>query len=652
MKQNRTGFTLVELLAVIVIMAIIALIAVPTIVNILTKARKGAFEASVYGVVEALNLEYSTTELMEGKYEDTLFKFPNTTLQIKGDVPEGAASIDSEGNMTLALYDKNKTWCAKKGLNEEEITFGEYDSNCINLSLKEVIENDTKHIAKNVKVNGETVNKVIGTKAEKLTMKNYVWYMGQLWQVLETNDTDETIKLITAQSLTAIAYGETSQWSTSWVRKWLNNVFLNSLEGTELMANTNFCLDKVDTTSTEITRGDYKILSVSAHTSINNCQNQITEKVGLMTFEDYVYASDGVNADYDGGSFLDEDEGAFTMTAYDNEFLWIQWYEQSFGGYITVNTVAKYTPFGLVKGNGLGLRPVISIKDTAIISSGTGTKSNPYILVNEQIAEENTEIDNAKVGDYIYLDESNNSNNFTSEYVARDLSYSTTKDKVRYRIVSKNTDGSIKVQRADVLRNLPNTVAIKNGMYVPYYYKEGEGGCVYGNDTTGCTNNNIFKIEGNTSEYKYTDSINIGDFLNSSSNSFYSWYSDETKNMIEKSTYHRYTDGYKKDYSNLNDGTATTYPGTTNDGDIQANVVLPSYGEMYTGNDINVPYWHINRKYGHNNHVSAIFGSGTAQTTQVFDPSFAVRPVVTLKSTVKISSGEGTMTNPYVLTLN
>ena len=61
----------------------------------------------------------------------------------------------------------------------------------------------------NVVVNGKTVNKVYGTKSEKdSVMTNYVWYSGNLWQVLETGD--NYIKMVLAHSITSIAYGETS----------------------------------------------------------------------------------------------------------------------------------------------------------------------------------------------------------------------------------------------------------------------------------------------------------------------------------------------------------------------------------------------------------------------------------------------------------
>ena len=54
--KKRNGFTLVELLAVIVILAIIALIATPIILGIINDARESAKERSVDLVEEAVEL--------------------------------------------------------------------------------------------------------------------------------------------------------------------------------------------------------------------------------------------------------------------------------------------------------------------------------------------------------------------------------------------------------------------------------------------------------------------------------------------------------------------------------------------------------------------------------------------------------------------
>ena len=412
--KNKKGFTLIELLAVIVILAIVALIATPSIINVIENARKKAFEDTAYGVLDGLRLDYTERVANNNTKESKFYEFPNSGLKLSGEQPAGGtASVDSHGNITFTLNDKDKKWCAKKDATSEKVTILEYNENdCKTVSLKEEIEKDTSHIVKNVKVNGETVNKVIGSKSEKLTMKNYVWYMGNLWQVLETNDTNNTIKLITAQSITSIAYGETSDYNSSWVKKWLNEVFYKSLEGTDLVKDTNFCLDKVVTNSETITDNGYSILKVNSHTKVNSCQNKITSKVGLMTFEDYVYSNNGNTPIYNGGSYLDEDEFEWTMTAYDNTHNWIQWYTTS---YITSNN----NEFSTVKGYGHGVRPVISIDDGAAVKEGSGTKANPYILLNEKAANKNSKINNVKVGNYVYLDESKNPYTFTEEYVVK-----------------------------------------------------------------------------------------------------------------------------------------------------------------------------------------------------------------------------------------
>ena len=63
MKEKKNGFTLIELLAVIVILAIIALIATPIVLNLINKARKGAFARSAEGVLKASKLYYASSVL-------------------------------------------------------------------------------------------------------------------------------------------------------------------------------------------------------------------------------------------------------------------------------------------------------------------------------------------------------------------------------------------------------------------------------------------------------------------------------------------------------------------------------------------------------------------------------------------------------------
>src|SRR5574344_1756215 len=56
--MNKKGFTLLELLAVIVVLAIIALIVTPFVTKAIDEAKKGAFKDSSYGVMVAAEIYY------------------------------------------------------------------------------------------------------------------------------------------------------------------------------------------------------------------------------------------------------------------------------------------------------------------------------------------------------------------------------------------------------------------------------------------------------------------------------------------------------------------------------------------------------------------------------------------------------------------
>ena len=60
MLKNKKGFTLVELLAVIVILAIILAIAIPGISGIINRAKKGVFESNVKMIITGI--EYKVLE--------------------------------------------------------------------------------------------------------------------------------------------------------------------------------------------------------------------------------------------------------------------------------------------------------------------------------------------------------------------------------------------------------------------------------------------------------------------------------------------------------------------------------------------------------------------------------------------------------------
>ena len=122
MKMNKKGFTLVELLAVIVILAVIALIAVPQVLKILNQARRSAAEDSAYGVMESATSFIATYMLdHQGDWDSSMEfechennnkkecctkengNFTTTCLEIKGTAPKsGIITLHSNQSVSIA----------------------------------------------------------------------------------------------------------------------------------------------------------------------------------------------------------------------------------------------------------------------------------------------------------------------------------------------------------------------------------------------------------------------------------------------------------------------------------------------------------------------------------------------------------------------
>lgn len=125
--MKKQGFTLVELLAVIVILAVIAIITIPLIGDVIEKSKKGALEDSAYGIVEAANLYY-TENIVEGIEEPIIFDFvkgeqtSTLKLEYKGKVEEGKVILNTNGKVVLCISDGK--YYAYKNQEESKVTSG------------------------------------------------------------------------------------------------------------------------------------------------------------------------------------------------------------------------------------------------------------------------------------------------------------------------------------------------------------------------------------------------------------------------------------------------------------------------------------------------------------------------------------------------
>ena len=64
MIRNKKGFTLVELLAVIVVLAIIIIIALPNVINAMNRAKEGSFKIYAKRAISDAQSSYQADELM------------------------------------------------------------------------------------------------------------------------------------------------------------------------------------------------------------------------------------------------------------------------------------------------------------------------------------------------------------------------------------------------------------------------------------------------------------------------------------------------------------------------------------------------------------------------------------------------------------
>ena len=103
--QKKKGFTLVELLAVIVILAVILVIAVPQIMSVIESARKGSIESTAKLIAEGAEREYTNRKIL-GK--DTNVLCSDVSSMNSNDYGTCVITFDNTGKATVKVTGKGK----------------------------------------------------------------------------------------------------------------------------------------------------------------------------------------------------------------------------------------------------------------------------------------------------------------------------------------------------------------------------------------------------------------------------------------------------------------------------------------------------------------------------------------------------------------
>ena len=250
MKEKNKGFTLVELLAVIVILALIALIATPIILNVISDAKKEAAKDSAYGYIEAIENAIIRNDFEE----DDNFLSPDASgcyelneldkkVNIKGTKPK----IDDSAQ--VCLKDGTVTNLTGVEIDGYEFTYADDE-----LSMNEKSKKYT------VYANGTAVyyNPETGKKCESSESKSTTGTKSgcMKWYVFNDKEGNATVNVILDHNTTAnVAWNSTGSNSEMKEAKealendtstWKNTArLITANEIAKITGNTGFDANKV-----------------------------------------------------------------------------------------------------------------------------------------------------------------------------------------------------------------------------------------------------------------------------------------------------------------------------------------------------------------------------------------------------------------------
>ena len=565
----KKGFTLVELIAVIIVLAIVALLATPVVIDVINDSRESANLRSIEGYARAIKQEYYNQSMDGGT--------PTIDETFLSNVETGGGSIvcedilynpDNGVIMYKCKFDNNdKEYCYANDNHyacDDEIFLGIYtgqgggtsdSKSLIDTLLEQYQEGNEVGLVKDE--TNPNLYYYTGTNEE--VANNFLWYGGHQWRILEFDTEAKTLTLITQQPLTAIQPAS-SIWTTkeeyesSYIKTWLNDYFWNSLNSSiqnNILAST---------------------FNIGIYTDVDEITT--TQKVGLLDEDQYKRAGEA-------DSFLDI-----------KDYFWL-------GNRHSSSYVRHVNHIGNLNGSGpsgsYGVRAVIKISDITIIEDSDGTIASSYRIANKA-----TNTNNVQVGEYINVPYSGSDNACGDDNMCT------------FRVVSKDND-SIKVALNGLLPTTSQWADNAN-------YNITTNDLIYTNVLNGF-------IENIDSKYITMGTYGVG--------------------MYES-------------------GNSYAVPQSTT---ITASIGLPTVGEMFSGNDIEVTtgskifvdvntienpfvsayYWTMNRYSS--SYVRDVYSNGTLSYSNP-PLSHGIRAVIYLKSgtsTITFSTGEGTPNSPYVL---
>ena len=305
MKNKVKGFTLVELLAVIVILAVILVIAVPKITDTIKNSKIASFESSAKTIAAQAEKKKMENEILDNTNPincNNLVKLSNS------DYISCSIYFDANNNALVTLYGSGKFEGlqiingTKESAKAEEIKAPVY-GNAVNYvnglyaydASSNGLEKDTTSDA-NIRYVGGTPN-------------NYVEFNGEAWRIIGVFGSN--LKLVRDDILTTysfdnkttaqgidINYG-TNDWTKSYLREFLNDYYYDGKTITCHSDSATSLTEGLTAKHETITCPDINKINTTAKSMIQNTTWTLggtTWKTGSAPYESYpvneLYASE------------------------------------------------------------------------------------------------------------------------------------------------------------------------------------------------------------------------------------------------------------------------------------------------------------------------------------------------------------------------
>lgn len=396
--MKKEGFTLVELLAVVVIIGITYLIIFPSVTSFIDKSKEKSYNIQVDLIEKAskkwvvdntdellkkdpyhlnnINLTLTTLK-KDGYLQDEFIENPKTKKIMTGCV---VVSYQSNKNQYEYTYEDGKDTYSKddtkenkrteemagcnnkkgyiytyfKNNNKLEKTSGNKNSNGDDIKLSEIFA-DTLISKKD----SGLVNLGNEYFFQGLNPTNYVKIDGYdtIWNVLSINTSDKTIKLVASAKtinsnfLASSSFNANSYESSSDLKTTLESK-INELSSNIIKNDVNFNVGGI----TDISKG-YDIISSEESNNI------FTGKIGIITASEYLKTKNE-----NGNTYLSPTNSGTVWTM-----------NFSNNNHVIINTDGNLST-APIDANSRFVYPTIVINANVIKKSGTGTSTDPYVI--------------------------------------------------------------------------------------------------------------------------------------------------------------------------------------------------------------------------------------------------------------------------------